>query len=161
MSWPSNLYTMTVQLIKNFNINIDRYPNQYVGCLVLTKDNKILLQQRPHDWPTYPDYLCEFGGRIEHNESPEQAVIRELKEELGGNVKLKELVSFGAITESISKHKELIHTFFWHDKEGTITGCYEGLPRFFNESAHILLQTKITDGLRWLIDESKKLHLIK
>jgi len=48
----------------------------------MTKDHKILLQQRWHNFVTYPDYLCEFGGHIEEGEQS-QVVIRELKEELG------------------------------------------------------------------------------
>ncbi|HHF7373681.1 TPA: NUDIX domain-containing protein [Legionella bozemanae] len=119
-----------VKLIMGSNINETQYSKQFVGCLVLTKDNRILLQKRGHDWSAYPDYLCEFGGRMEKQEQPVQAIIRELKEELGAQAHEEELIPLGAITESTSNYTELIYTYFWHDKYRTITGCSEGEARF-------------------------------
>lgn len=49
---------------------------------LLDKDNRVLLAQRPAGKSMAG--LWEFpGGKIESNETPEQALIRELKEELG------------------------------------------------------------------------------
>jgi 8-oxo-dGTP diphosphatase len=75
------------------------FSRRCVGCIVLTKDNKILLQQRDHNSPTYPDRLATFGGGIDPGETPIQALVRELKEELGAEVKIAEVISLGAITE--------------------------------------------------------------
>jgi 8-oxo-dGTP diphosphatase len=61
-----------IELVDLSKIRPSDYNAQYVGCLVLTKDHKLLLQQRGHDFVTYPDYLCEFGGRIEQGEEPIQ-----------------------------------------------------------------------------------------
>lgn len=142
-------------------IDVNKFPNQFVGCVILTKDKKILLQKRGDDWKNFPGYLAEFGGRIEPGETPMQALIRELNEELGANVKKSELVNFGAITELMSNHYELIHCFFWEDKSGSITGCYEGEAAYFDEVELILKQKKITDGLRWLLNECVKINLLK
>ncbi|ARG98452.1 NUDIX domain-containing protein [Legionella micdadei] len=150
-----------VKLIMESDINESHYPKQFVGCLVLTKDNRILLQKRGHDWSAYPGYLCEFGGKIERQERPIQAIIRELNEELGAHAHEKEFVPLGAITESTSNYTELIYTYFWHDKYGTITGCYEGEARFFEDSTSILSHTDITAGLRWMLAECKHRGLIK
>lgn len=152
--------SLPVQLINASEINSCSYPNQYVGCLVLTKDSRLVLQKRGEDWMNYPDYLCEFGGRIEKEEQPVQAIIRELKEELGAEVHPSELISIGIITETMPNHTDLIHTFFWQDTNGTITGCYEGEIRFFNDSTDIIKEAKITDGLRWLVAECQKRRLI-
>lgn len=133
----------------------------YVGCVVLTKDKQILLQQRPENFSTYPGYICEFGGKIEEGESINGALVRELKEELGARVNLQDVISFGAITELMSNHTELIHTFFWHDRLGSITGCYEGNPRCFDKASEILELSKITDGLRWLLYQCQYQGLIK
>jgi 8-oxo-dGTP diphosphatase len=137
------------------------FQSHYIGCVVLTQDNQILLQQRPDYFSSYPGYLCEFGGKIEQGEEAEDALVREMKEELGAHVDLKDVTRFGAITELMSKHSELIHTFFWHDKLGSITGCYEGEPRYFNNAADILASPKLTDGLRWLVGQCKSQGLIK
>ena len=56
-----------------------------VAVGILRNDNKVLLAQRPppkpyHGWWEFP------GGKVENNESPEQALKRELKEELGINI---------------------------------------------------------------------------
>lgn len=150
-----------VKLVNNKDIKPNRYPCQFVGCLILTKDNKILLQKRGQDWAAYPGYLCEFGGKLETGETPIQTVIRELNEELGAQVLETELIELGAITESMSKHNDLIYVFFWHDKKGTITGCYEGTAVFFDNSTTILNHGEITtDGLRWLLNECKQRGLI-
>ncbi len=150
----------SIHLVDLSKIRPSDYNAQYVGCLVLTKDHKLLLQQRGHDFVTYPDYLCEFGGRIEQGEQPIQAIIRELKEELGALVQENELVSLGALTEAMSGHTELVYVYFWHDVQGTITGCYEGTARFFDNIGCILAYPKITDGLRWMLDECQKRGLL-
>jgi 8-oxo-dGTP diphosphatase len=46
-------------------------------------DGEVLLQHRTDDAPTLPNYWAFFGGGIEQSETPEEAVIRECKEELG------------------------------------------------------------------------------
>ena len=56
-----------------------------VAVGILRNDNKVLLAQRPqpkpyHGWWEFP------GGKVKNNESPEQALKRELKEELGINI---------------------------------------------------------------------------
>ena len=52
-----------------------------VACALVDRDGRILVTQRPED----KDYagLWEFpGGKIEFGETPEQAIVRELYEEL-------------------------------------------------------------------------------
>lgn len=58
-----------------------------VSCAILYENDKILAAMRsarkalPHKW--------EFpGGKVEPNESPEQAIVRELREELGIDVRI-------------------------------------------------------------------------
>ena len=53
-----------------------------VACALLDADRRVLISQRP-DGKTMAG-LWEFpGGKIEAGERPEEALIRELKEELG------------------------------------------------------------------------------
>lgn len=54
-----------------------------VSILVPYNSNKeILLQHRTKDAPHYPDYWGFFGGDIDGDETPEEALKREAKEEL-------------------------------------------------------------------------------
>jgi 8-oxo-dGTP diphosphatase len=57
-----------------------------VACALIDADNRVLIAQRP-EGKTLAG-LWEFpGGKIEAGERPEQALIRELHEELGITVK--------------------------------------------------------------------------
>lgn len=52
------------------------------ACALIDKDGRILISQRPEGKPMAG--LWEFpGGKLEDGERPEEAVIRELHEELG------------------------------------------------------------------------------
>jgi 8-oxo-dGTP diphosphatase len=53
-----------------------------VACALVDADKRVLIAQRP-EGGSMPD-LWEFpGGKIEPGETPEQALVRELMEELG------------------------------------------------------------------------------
>lgn len=54
-----------------------------VGVILYTDDGRVLLQQRD-DKPglPYPGYWTLFGGAIEEGETPDEAIARELWEEL-------------------------------------------------------------------------------
>ena len=151
----------SIKIIDLTKIDGSSFPKSFVGCLVLTNNNKILLQQRGIDWDRYPGYLATFGGRIELEEAAPQALVRELKEELGANVILSDVISLGAITESYTNHSELIYTYFWHDKHNTITGCYEGEPKYYDNYTDALTHPKIMDDVRWIINESLTRGLIQ
>ena len=55
--------------------NESLFIKRYVGCLILTNDNKILLQQRAADNQHFPGYISTFGGQIETDETPLQTLI--------------------------------------------------------------------------------------
>lgn len=131
------------------------------GCLVLTQDNQILLQHRPDNWRRFPGCLATFGGGIEDDESPMEALVRELHEELGAIVHPADVISLGAVTEAITGYGDLIYEYFWHDKAGTITGCYECEPRFYDSIDEALAHPKIMDDVRWLLDICRSRGLVK
>lgn len=140
--------------------NEESFKYRFVGCIILTQDHKILLQQRGHDWRTFPGYLSTFGGRIEAGEMPLEALVRELREELGADVNSKDAISLGAITEASTGHTELVHTYFWHDARKSITGCYEGEAKEYDDCASILAHPKIMDDVRFLLQECIRRKLI-
>lgn len=54
------------------------------GLILENGNGEILLQLRDNNPQiSYPDCWGTFGGQIENGESPAQAIIREIKEELG------------------------------------------------------------------------------
>jgi len=144
------------ELIRVVNLNevdIAKFIDHHAGCIVLTQDYKILLQQRSHHWRTFPDCLATFGGHMEAGETPIQGLIRELNEELGAQVQPSDVISLGAITEVITEYSELIYMYFWHDKQGTITGCYECEAKYYDDYASALKHPKIMDDVRWALNE--------
>jgi 8-oxo-dGTP diphosphatase len=74
---------------------------------ILVKDNKILLGKRSHDLTFYPGVWDIIGGHCRHGELLEQALSRELREEIG-------------ITPT-----EFTHIAVLSDPESDIHGVYE------------------------------------
>lgn len=65
--------------------------NLRVGAII-TKDNKVLMVRNPRD-----DYYYSVGGRIKVGETSEQAIVREVYEELGVKLPIDRL---GFISEN-------------------------------------------------------------
>jgi 8-oxo-dGTP pyrophosphatase MutT (NUDIX family) len=68
-----------------------------------TSDGKFLLQNRADTVARWPGYWSVFGGGIEPGESPSDAVVRELREELGYAVREAKYVFMQPI-ENGGKH---------------------------------------------------------
>ncbi len=54
----------------------------------------VYLQKRSKDAKRLPDYFGFFGGGIEEGESPEKALLREIKEEMGLDLNLESVRLF-------------------------------------------------------------------
>lgn len=136
------------------------YQRVCVSCIILSKDGKFVLQLRDKDSLTFPGRLAAFGGGIEENEPPMLALIRELREELGADVHPREVIPLGALTEADTNYNELVYVYFWHDKWGSITGCYEGTATYFSHADEAEKHPQIMQDVKWLLKECKKRKLI-
>lgn len=128
----------------------------FADCIVVTHDNKILLQQRP-ETGAHPGALCAFGGHVEDGETVIQALVREMHEELGAVVNQDDVIFLDEITE---EDGSVVHIHFWHDKNATITGCYEWEARRYNTASEALSHPKIMQYTRWTLLELKQRGLI-
>jgi len=52
-------------------------------CILISSKNEILLQKKTVDYKLNPGCWALFGGQINEGEEPQEAVIREIKEETG------------------------------------------------------------------------------
>src|SRR5438034_10025481 len=84
-------------------------PKVGVGVLIL-KDNKILLgrRQSSHGKGEY----AAIGGHLEHLESFEEGILRELSEECGPQLKIKNMRMLVVINLKKYKHKHYIDIGF-------------------------------------------------
>lgn len=131
-----------------------------VGCIVLSHDKKILLQERDADCATFPGRISTFGGGLEGNETPLAALQRELKEELGAIVFPNQPVALGMLIEPDTQFRELIHGYFWQDKENSVTGCYEGKLKIFSSIEAVLAHPLLMSDISWLIEECQRRQLL-
>jgi len=55
---------------------------EVVGAIIKNTNNEYLLQQRDEHAPTFKHHWTLFGGQVEEGEKPEEALLRELEEEI-------------------------------------------------------------------------------
>ncbi len=86
-----------------------------VSLIIFYNRNKILLQYRGDFKKSFGEEWGFFGGKIEKGETPEQALLRETKEELDYNLKKDEYKFIGEITtrESRGRYDISSHKFVY------------------------------------------------
>jgi 8-oxo-dGTP diphosphatase len=89
-----------------------------VACALIDPDGRVLLAQRPADKAM--GGLWEFpGGKMEPGETPESALIRELREELGIAVKEACLAPFTFASHAYTDFHLLMPLYVCRRWEGT------------------------------------------
>lgn len=89
-----------------------------VAAALINQDDEILMQKRPEGCSMAG--LWEFpGGKVESGESPENALIRELKEELGVEVLHSDLSVLTFASEPLDGKHLLLLLYTTHFWEGT------------------------------------------
>ena len=157
---------MATNSLEQFVIPVDTqqlqlfsYGRQFAGCLIKTHDGRLLLQQRGDNWDRFPGMLATFGGQVDAGETPLQGMVRELGEELGAEIEDSEILFLGAFTK-VGLDDALIHAYWWHDRAGSISGCYEGDPAFFDGAVEIFSKDNITPDVYWIVNQCLELGLL-
>ena len=79
------------------------------GIILIDDQDKVLLQHRGDNTSWYPDHWGIFGGQIEKGETPKQAAIREIKEEVG--IEIADLKFFKKY--ELNRKKGIYEAFFF------------------------------------------------
>lgn len=83
-----------------------------VAGAILVYDNKVLCAQRDKGAYDYISYKYEFpGGKIEGEESPRQALHRELIEEMDIDIKIGEMKKYCVVEHRYKDFEIRMHTF--------------------------------------------------
>jgi 8-oxo-dGTP diphosphatase len=91
-----------------------------VACALIDADNRVLIAQRPEGKQLAG--LWEFpGGKLEPNERPEPALIRELHEELGITVQEACLAPLTFASHAYESFHLLMPLYICRKWEGTVT----------------------------------------
>lgn len=89
-----------------------------VACALVDADGRVLIAQRPQGKQLAG--LWEFpGGKLEHGESPEDALVRELREELGIETKVACLAPLTFASHAYESFHLLMPLFVCRRFEGT------------------------------------------
>lgn len=144
-------------IIMALKIIREKYPyRQATLGIVIDEDEQFLLVQKLN----YRENEWSFaGGGIEENETPKQAVLRELEEELGSK-------KFEVIAES-----KISYSYEWPDhiiiNQSQKTGrLYRGnqikyfLSKFSGDKEELKLQTDELKAIRWVTLEELPKHLV-
>ncbi|MDJ0386602.1 bifunctional GNAT family N-acetyltransferase/(deoxy)nucleoside triphosphate pyrophosphohydrolase [Roseomonas sp. E05] len=90
------------------------------ACALVDSDGRVLLARRPEGKPMAG--LWEFpGGKLDPGETPEAALIRELKEELGIDVSAACLAPFTFASHDAGRFHLLMPLYLCRRWEGTVT----------------------------------------
>ncbi|MAE13946.1 hypothetical protein CMO92_05265 [Candidatus Woesearchaeota archaeon] len=97
----------------------DHLLHKSIHVIIINKKNQILLQLRKKNKKQYPLYWNgSVAGHVDHGETPDQAVLRETREEIGIKTRTK-LLGFGTRLHSLgtsiindSVEHELVHIYY-------------------------------------------------
>ncbi len=87
----------------------DRYPHIVVGVFIQRKDGKIALFKSPK----WPELWVPPGGHIDYGEKIEEAVRREVKEEVGIDIYKIKFLRFGEMLKA-KVNKKMPHLIYFH-----------------------------------------------
>jgi len=135
---------------------INQKPNiqKFVVCanVFIRKDGKYLLMKRSKDKKYAPNKIHPFGGKIDQDENPYDGAVREIKEEVGIDIKN---VKLEAVILELTDEKELpvnwlIFYFSADYHKGNIKKTDEGKAVLLTEDK--IKQSNLFPSVKSIID---------
>lgn len=83
-----------------------------VCCWIMNEKGEILLQKRSPNKKKHPNQWAQTGGQVDRGETAENAIVREVKEELGIKIP-EEQIKVIAIYKSNSSNKSFTYNFLF------------------------------------------------
>lgn len=124
-----------------------------VGAVITNNEGQILVAQRSYSQVSYKSYKWEFpGGKVEENESPKEALVREIREELDCDIDVKE--KLGEMEYDYPDFKLKMDLYLCMLKEGNS-------PQVLEHNQIKWIAPKEMDSLDWLEADYKILPLIQ
>ncbi len=121
-----------------------------VTCAIIMDGEKILVTQRSSEMP-HP-LKWEFpGGKLRTGETPEACIIREIREELGVEICVKQLLP--SVTHSYSQNRVKLIPFICSIQAGEISLSEHSIYRWVYRSE--------LDQIDWLEADVEILELLK
>lgn len=120
----------------------------------IEKDNQYLMLHRTKKKNDInKDKWIGIGGKFEENESPEECIIREVKEETGLHLKSYRLRCIATYV-STNWETEYMYVFTSDDFEGNIIECNEGDLQWVNKNE--VTKLNIWEGDKIFIEKMQK-----
>jgi len=121
-----------------------------VSAVILMKDNKIMLVKEVLE--DNKEHWIFPGGGVDFGETIEEAGIREIKEELGLDIKIKEFLGFKEIIRTQFNYHTIIFFFIAEPSNDNIARIEKVLDaKYFTLKE--ALDLSIVDSARWAIEE--------
>jgi len=90
------------------------FDKKYAGVLLITPNGKVIMQQRDSKTNIVNSgKITTFGGSLEANETPEEAALRELREELSLNLSKDEISLFKIFNKTKEIHGEDVTCYIY------------------------------------------------
>ena len=87
------------------------------ACALINEQGKVLINKRP-EGKDYAGYWEFPGGKVEENETPEEAIIRELKEEINIDVSAACLAPLSFTEKNYEKYYVVVLLYICRKWEG-------------------------------------------
>ena len=142
-----------------FYFEYENKPKDYqetVLCYIFKDDEVLMLKKNEVEGDMNSSKWLGVGGHIEENESPDDAILRETKEETGLTLTSYDLL--GTIKFYMNgKYTEKIYVYAGYEVKGEMISCDEGLLQFFKKDE--ILNLSLWEGdkifLRPLLENKK------
>lgn len=142
-----------------FYFEYENKPKDYqetVLCYIFKDDEVLMLKKNEVEGDMNSSKWLGVGGHIEENESPDDAILRETKEETGLTLTSYDLL--GTIKFYMNgKYTEKIYVYAGYEVKGEMISCDEGFLQFFKKDE--ILNLSLWEGdkifLRPLLENKK------